>query len=399
MTPTSARRRAASLDGGHAARHCHTTRHRRGREHARGWLGLRGLLASDFFHRDSRSCPRHGRRRAYGAWDGDGHAEPVGTFDGSCSRWSSCGLATSSPPAATSLEAYAVKLGGPARRCPAFSGDGVAETDSGRRARRGCGSSGLAFGCGLNGGAATGPGQRPSEPHGFRRASPWPGRRRWLARPSGGADSPEAGVTWLPKPAAGRGTDLLASPDGKVLLAAAGRTPSSGPEPGSAIVLARLTATGALDSSFGSATGPASSVAGSANMRTEGTSSFRRTARLSSRAGNGRSPRTTREAGARALPRRRVRSAPRRRRGRCSRRSGQLPDVSNPGQEDNDGDGQGNACDTTPDGSGGGGGGGGHRHELAPDRRVRLQVEVADDGRARSGSTARARPPRPAGAS
>ena len=131
-------------------------------------------MLCDFFHRIPLVARFTPGGALDGTWDGDGHAEPVGTFDG---ELFAVELAAGGDVGAAgrTLEAFAVKLGATGAPVPAFSGDGVAETRFGASGGNGCGSSGLAFGV-VDGGAGrvliTGQASLSGIAPG---ASPWPG--------------------------------------------------------------------------------------------------------------------------------------------------------------------------------------------------------------------------------
>ena len=189
-----------------------------------------------------------------------------------------------------------MKLGATGAPVPAFSGDGVAETRFGASGGSGCGSSGLAFGV-VDGGAGrvliTGQATTADCIAHFAVAR---FRADGLLDPLWGPTRPKRGVTWLPSRRRKRGTDL------------AGHTRRQGPGSRAAV---RTPSVGLSDRSAdrsGAAhrNGRARLILrlrgrslawfrrGSASMPTDGTSSFRRTAGLSSRASAGRRAATTR---------------------------------------------------------------------------------------------------------
>ena len=100
-----------------------------------------------------------------GTWDGDGHAEPVGTFDGELFAVELAAGGNVLAAGRDSLEAFAVKLGATGAPVPAFSGDGVAHAQPrGIGLELAAGGSALAFGVADGGARARArlPARRPT---------------------------------------------------------------------------------------------------------------------------------------------------------------------------------------------------------------------------------------------
>lgn len=179
-------------------------------------------------------------------WDGDGHSEPTGADQGQLHTLEVLpgnGVVAAGQSAG---DALALRLDATGGADSTFSGDGRATSALGH----GSGGSALAFGVAADAaGRVLVTGQ----------ATPTSGTPRFaVARFTAtgqpdlgwGTGMPETGVVHLP-PRAFRGTDVELQPDGKVVATGFGQFDPPGPLTGqAAIELARLTDTGALDTTF-----------------------------------------------------------------------------------------------------------------------------------------------------
>ena len=176
-------------------------------------------------------------------WDGDGHWELTGANEGQLRAVAAPAGGGAVAAGNLGSDALAVKLGPTGVPDAGFSQDGLATSALGR----GAGQSASGYGVGSDGAgkvlvagsAITAAGSRAALARFGVDGSP---DALW------GTGMPETGVVHLPTPRAVRASDVAMLGDGKVLATGHGFT--GGQADTNAIIVARLTATGALDAGF-----------------------------------------------------------------------------------------------------------------------------------------------------
>jgi len=316
--------------------------------------GVEGCPLCDFYHR----IPFVARFTAAGlldsTWDGDGHAEPTGSIDGEMFAVAPSAGGNVVAAGRDGLDAVVTKLSSTGAPVGAFSTDGVATTRLGASGSTGCGSNAIAFGVADGGsGRVLLAGQATLTDCTARFAVARLGADG-LPDQLWGTNAPDHGLTWLPTGAT-RSTEVTLQPDGKVLASGLGSYPGPGQSAQNSILLARLTTTGALDSSFGSGGAPAGIAqtrlgqsAGGSDLKLQPDGKPLVSGYRWATGGTDVKPVLVRYLGDSTPP---------------ADGDGDgtpdgidnCPSVSNPAQADADSDGIGDACDSTPGGGGGGG--------------------------------------------
>jgi uncharacterized delta-60 repeat protein len=283
-------------------------------------------------------------------WNEDGRAEPAAALQGQLHAAEALpGGAVVAAGQDQNGDALAVRLGAGGDPDSAFSGDGVASTTFGH----GVGQSAIAFGVAADSservlltGSMVGSTNRFAVARFTAAGQP---DMTW------GSGVPTTGTVLLPA-RAGTGVDVEAQPDGKVIATGSGSYDPPGPLDGQgAIELARLTGTGALDTTFA----PSESIPGMRQI-VAGTDS--RAARLALDADGRilvagvRRNFAQGDPGAGDVKPVVVRvlgdDAPDTDGDGVPDNVDNCPGAANPGQQDTDNDGQGNACDADDDNDG-----------------------------------------------